>query len=104
MIVVNEQHFKKLEGESVIDFVLRLADLKKDDKNITWQFIADSVYLEYGLQRSESWARRTVKDAYGLSTSDNEELLDKLTEQKQALDETYLKMKKERVKLSDERT
>ena len=97
-------NFNKLQGESIIDYILRLSDLKKDDKNITWQFIADKVEVEFGLSRSESWVRRQVKDALGLSVCEEEELLAKITEQKEAMDESYANMRKERYKLSDERT
>ena len=101
---MNTMDFMKNEGESVLDYILRFADLKKSDKNITWQFIADCVEREFGLSRSESWVRKTVKDALGLSLGEEEDLLEKITEQKAAMDESYATMRKERYKLSDERT
>lgn len=70
--------FNKIDNESVIDYILRLSDLKKEDKNITWQFIADCVYNQYGLQRSESWVRRTVKDALGLTVGSDEDILENI--------------------------
>lgn len=76
--------------------------MKKDNKDITWQFIADCVHQEYGLSRSESWVRKTVKDALGLSNNE-EDLLEQIREQKQLMDETYMNIRKEKVKLSDER-
>lgn len=94
--------FSKQDNEGVIDYILRLSDMKKDNKDITWQFIADCVHQEYGLSRSESWVRKTVKDALGLSNNE-EDLLEQIREQKQLMDETYMNIRKEKVKLSDER-
>ena len=94
--------FNKIDGESVIDFIMRLADLKKTNKAITWQLIADCVNSEFGLSRSESWVRRTVKDELGLSSMDDS-IIQQVEEQKRQMDETYLKIRKEKVRLSDER-
>ena len=94
--------FSIQDNEGVIDYILRLSDVKKDNKDITWQFIADCVHQEYGLSRSESWVRKTVKDALGLSNNE-EDLLEQIKEQKQLMDETYINIRKEKVKLSDER-
>ena len=95
--------FDKQENESVIDYIMRLSESKKEDKNITWQMIADGVYSQFGLDRTESWVRRTVKKELGLIPDEHEELLDCIQEQQEILDETYQKIKKEKVKLSDER-
>ena len=95
--------FDKLQDESVIDYIMRLAELKKDNKGITWQLIADYVGENFGLDRTESWVRKTVKKELGLIPDEHEDILDCIQEQQEILDETYLKIKKEKAKLSDER-
>lgn len=94
--------FNKVEGEGILEYILRLADEKQKDKSITWQLIADCVESQFGLVRSEGWVRRTVKDALGLNSYE-EDILDQINEQKKLMDETYLNIRKEKVRLSDER-
>ena len=88
--------------ESLENFILRLADLKQNDKTITWQDIADNVYLNYGINRSESWVRKVVKDSMDLSNG--EEILESLNEAKNQIEQKTFEMKKERVKLNDQRS
>lgn len=92
---------KLTPSESITDYILRLAEYKKVDKSITWQKIADAIKNEYELERSEAWVRKVVKDSLGLP--DDEEMLNSILEAKQELTTTYLNLRKERVKLSDER-
>ena len=94
--------FEKQENESLEDYILRLSELKQMDKSITWQSIADKVALNYGVVRSEAWVRRMVKDS--LDLAQEEEILESLIETKAQIDQKTLEMKKERVKLSDQRS
>lgn len=82
---------------------MRLANERKTNKLVTWQGIADAIFIQYGIARSEGWVRKVVKDELGL-LSDEEELLDSINEAKAELDDKLLALKKERVKVSDERT
>lgn len=82
---------------------MRLANERKTNKLVTWQGIADAIFIQYGIARSEGWVRKVVKDELGL-LSDEEELLDSINEAKAELDDKLLALKKERVKASDERT
>ena len=95
--------FVKKDGESAVDYVMRLADERKVNRDITWQGIADSLLVQFGIDRSEAWVRKLVKDQLGLTTTD-EEMLESLVEAKAGLDSTILELQKERIKLSDERT
>lgn len=95
--------FIKKEGESLNDYIMRLAEERKTNKLVTWQGIADAIFTQYGVARSEGWVRKVVKDELGL-LSDEEELLDSINEAKAELDDKLLALKKERVKASDERT
>ena len=81
---------------------MRLADERKTNKLVTWQGIADAIFTQYGVARSEGWVRKVVKDELGL-LSDEEELLESINEAKAELDDKLLALKKERVKASDER-
>ena len=94
--------FERLAGESLEEYILRLSDAKRTDKTITWQAIADNVSIQFGVIRSESWVRRVVKES--LNLVDGEDLLTSLEEAKQSLVDKTLELKKERVKLQDERT
>ena len=94
--------FERLADESLEDYILRLSDAKRADKTITWQSIADNVSIQFGIVRSESWVRRVVKES--LNLIDGEDLLTSLEEAKQSLVDKTLELKKERVKLQDERT
>ena len=94
--------FERLAGESLEEYILRLSDAKRTDKTITWQAIADNVSIQFGVIRSESWVRRVVKES--LNLIDGEDLLTSLEEAKQSLVDKTLELKKERVKLQDERT
>lgn len=109
-------YFKKLnEAESVIDFCLRLSEEKKINKSITWQGIADSLPENFTIFKSEAWVRKLVRDNQDKShhyTSNEEELTceganseylcyeDTLSK----LDSKILELKKERIKLQDEKT
>ena len=95
--------FIKKEGESLNDYIMRLANERKTNKLVTWQGIADAIFTQYGVARSEGWVRKVVKDELGL-LSDEEELLDSINEAKAELDDKLLALKKERVKIGDERT
>ena len=94
--------FERLADESLENYILRLSDAKRSDKTITWQSIADNVGVQFGVVRSESWVRRVVKES--LNLVDGEDLLTSLEEAKQSLVDKTLELKKERVKLQDERT
>ena len=94
--------FERLADESLENYILRLSDAKREDRSITWQSIADNVGIQFGVLRSESWVRRVVKES--LNLVDGEDLLSSLEEVKQSLIDKTLELKKERVKLQDERT
>ena len=91
----------KIDGESVESYILRLADLKQTDKNITWQVIADNVYTQFGIQRSVSWVKKTVNQILAMSQTEN--LLDALNESRAQIELSTFEMKKERSKLTDRR-
>ena len=95
--------FIKQDGESITSYVLRLAEERKTNRQVTWQGIADALFTQYGVARSEAWVRKLVKDELGL-LSEEEELLGALKEAKTDLDIKLLDLKKERVKVGDERT
>ena len=92
--------FEKLENETVVDFILRLAELKKEDKSITWQSIADCLNINFGVEKSEAWVRSEVKKHSVQNDSNNTACLEELNN---AILNNTLELKKERVKLSDER-
>lgn len=94
--------FLKLEDESIIEYIMRLSEAKKSDKTITWQKIADQLLIQFGVERSEAWVRKVVRDELDL-LCDEEITLDALVEAKTQLDNATLDLKKERVKISDER-
>lgn len=98
---MNELYIRISNDESLNDYILRLATSKKDNKDITWQGIADNILIYYGIERSESWVRRLVKESLDLSSE--EDLLNSIIEEKENLQSLYLNLKKERVKLTDER-
>lgn len=91
--------FEKLPGESVEQFCLRLANEKLEDKSITWQDIADSLPENFNIFKSEAWVRRLVKQANFTTQNiiEDESIID-------TLDEKILELKKERIKLADERS
>ena len=94
--------FERLADETLENYILRLSDAKKFDKQITWQSIADNISIQFGIVRSESWVRSVVRKSMDLE--DGEELLSSILEAKQSLVDKTLELKKERVKLQDERT
>lgn len=94
--------FECLADETLENYILRLSDAKKFDKQITWQSIADNINIQFGIVRSESWVRSVVRKSMDLE--DGEELLSSILEAKQSLVDKTLELKKERVKLQDERT
>ena len=98
---MNELYIRISNDESLNDYILRLATSKKDNKDITWQGIANNILIYYGIERSESWVRRFVKESLDLSSE--EDLLNSIIEEKENLQSLYLNLKKERVKLTDER-
>ena len=94
--------FEKISDESVESYILRLADMKETDKNVTWQDIADNVYHQFGIHRSESWVRKTVREILALSQTEN--LLGALNESRAQIEISTFEMKKERAKLTDRRS
>ena len=92
----------KRENESLVSYVLRLAEEKRTNREITWQGIADSLAVQFDVYKSEGWVRKLVKDELDLM-SEEEALLEELNQVKDNIDEATLQLKKERVKLSDER-
>lgn len=108
--------FNKLPLENLIEFCLRMAEKKKTDKSITWQGIADSLPTNFNVVKSEAWVRKIVKDNQDKSQhfSSNEETeitnedasasCENYNNTLSKLDAKILEMKKERVKLQDERT
>ena len=108
--------FNKLPLENLIEFCLRMAEKKKTDKSITWQGIADSLPANFNVVKSEAWVRKIVKDNQDKSQhfSSNEETeitnedasasCENYNNTLSKLDAKILEMKKERVKLQDERT
>ena len=93
--------FEKLESESIEDYILRLSDEKKIDKSITWQGIADALDREFGIIRSEAWVRRLVKSS--LDIMHEEDMLASIVDAKQELQEKFLTLQKEKIKIADER-
>lgn len=107
--------FNKLPLENLIDFCLRMAEKKKTDKSITWQGIADSLPANFNVVKSEAWVRKIVKDNQDKPHFSSNEETEITNEDASASCENYnntlskldakiLEMKKERVKLQDERT
>ena len=94
--------YMKNNGESLSSYILRLAEIRKSNKEVTWQGIADSIFTQYGVARSEAWVRKFVKDELNL-LSEEELLLKNLSQAKKDLDDSILNLKKERVKSSDEK-
>lgn len=92
----------KKENESIVDYIMRLADEKKSNSAITWQGIADHLVTQFGVDRSEAWVRKLVKDQLGLTIGD-EDLLESILEAKQSLDQSMLDLRKEKIKIADER-
>lgn len=93
--------FEKVSDESVESYLIRLADIKETDKSVTWQDIADNVYYQFGIRRSESWVRKTVREILALSQTEN--LLGVLNETRLQYENTTLEMRKERAKLTERR-
>ena len=107
--------FNKLPLENLIEFCLRMAEKKKTDKSITWQGIADSLPANFNVVKSEAWVRKIVKDNQDKPHFSSNEETEITNEDASASCENYnntlskldakiLEMKKERVKLQDERT
>ena len=94
--------FERSADETLEAFILRLADLKQQDSSITWQDIADNVYINYGISRSESWVRRVVRQT--LAIAQTEDLLEVLNETRNDIEVKTFEMRKERAKLADQRT
>ena len=93
--------FKKLENESIEEYVLRLSDEKTMDKSITWQRIADALVKEFRIIRSEAWVRKLVKSSMELV--EGETIIDDIVNAKQELQDKILELKKEKIKIADER-
>lgn len=94
--------FQKSADETLESFILRLADLKQSDKTITWRVIADNVYVNFGISRSESWVRRVAQQM--LAIAQEEDLLGALNETRQDIENKTIEMRKERAKLADYRS
>ena len=92
----------KKKEESLKDFCLRWAEEKKFDKTITWQDIADAVFESYGEFKTasgvKSLVRRNKRDI------PETELEKESMPYPNPLEDKLLELKKERVKLQDERT
>ena len=90
------QKFKKLQNESLNDYILRLSIEKKEDKSITWQGIADAMHIEFNIFRSEAWVRKQVKKLLknDFQSCDNDD----------PIYAKILELKKERIKLSDQKS
>ena len=96
--------FIKKDNESITEYCLRLAEEKTYNKDITWQKISNNLLTQFGVSRSEGWVRTLVKKNCEEVTSDEASMLAAMTEAKQNLDLATLDLKKQRIKLSDERT
>ena len=94
--------FKKLEDETVEEYILRLSNEKNSDKSITWQGIANALGMEFKIFKSEAWVR---KEAKSLLCSENEEemMLTSIIDAKQEMQEKILTLQKEKIKIADER-
>lgn len=87
-------------SEDVDYFVYKICNLK-DDLHLTWQNIADIVSQYFdGENHSESYYRKRYRD--GIIHSDFEEV-DNSAEDFETIESKILKLRKEKVKLSDER-
>lgn len=88
--------FKKLANENIEDYILRLSKEKKLNKTITWQGIAEALEPEFNIIRSEAWVRRKVKTIEAERDIDTSLSI-------QELQQKLLELKKEKVKIADER-
>lgn len=94
---MQEETFKRKPlTENLYDFIDKLS-INKKDYNLTWQEIAD-ICREYGCDHSESWYRRRYKN---LNTSEESEIEE--SKEITSLEDKILELKKEKVKISDER-
>lgn len=99
------QSYKRQSNESLDAFLLRLAEEKKINKNITWQGIADALGINFGIEKSERWVRRKVAElSFGEDDTNSVEEIDDLSVEAKKVFEKTLEMRKERVKIADERT
>lgn len=98
---MNNDILKKMESECYTDYITRVCGLK-DDFDLTWEEVAQILNDELGCSYSESWYRKNFKDngfpetlkTRGCGECNNSDKSDY---------EKLLEIKKERVKMADER-
>ena len=84
---------QKRENESFNEYLLRISDLR-DSEDLTWQQVADIINNELGFNHTEACYRRKIKFLHDVQ----EKALSA------SVDDMLLELRKEKVKLSDERT
>ena len=93
------------DGESTIDYIARMVDIK-DDLGITWEKLAEMINSNCGISYSESYYRKgcwrnlcdgTTMSSYGVDSGG-------ITPEELKLRDLLQKVRKEKVKLSDERS
>lgn len=98
---MNHDVLKKIEYENYTDYICRVCNLK-DDLKLTWEEVATIINDELGCTYSESWYRKNFKDGsfpQNLKNTDRNE-----SNNSNSVYEHLLEIKKERVKLADERS
>ena len=97
------------EGESFDSYRLRIYKLKKDGiVNLSWLEVARLFEKTFGIKRDESKWRKEASQILEvnemLPIDDNKPTIEDLNEFNEELKQTILEYKKEKVKISDERT
>lgn len=103
------EEYPMLEGESTVDYTYRICKLH-DTEGITWDNVADIINTNTGTSYGESKYRKTYQKSVGntllYDTTDKKislEQIDNPDEKIKAMQDLLLELKKERVRLSDER-
>lgn len=93
-------NLNKNKDETLKEFCLRMAEEKQSDKSITWQDISDAVYSNYGEFKTVSGIKSIVRRSK-LNISETDKKPDT---PKDETEDKLLELKKERIKIQDERT
>lgn len=97
--------FSPKEGESTIDYITRMVDLK-DDLGVTWTKLAEIINDACGMNYSESYYRKGNwrTNVASIESDDAHGITEPFTAEELKLRDLLQKVRKEKVKLSDERT
>ena len=98
---MNHDVLKKMESECYTDYIARICSLK-DDFDLTWEDVAQILNDELGCSYSESWYRKNFKDNSFPETLKTKRCGECDNSDKSDY-EKLLEIKKERVKMADER-